>query len=54
MLSIDLDIGNVVLENCWDVDLCSVILDLYSIVYIPSKSKSSIVEEPRVRQVSDD
>lgn len=28
MLSIDLDIGNVVLENSWDIDLCTRIISL--------------------------
>jgi hypothetical protein len=30
VLSIDLDIGNVVLENGWDIDLCARLISLTS------------------------
>ena len=34
MLSIDLDIGNVVLEDGWDVDLNSILISSISCIYI--------------------
>ena len=34
MLSINLDIGNVVLEDGWDVDLNSILISSISCVYI--------------------